>query len=125
MPQEELEISFRPIVAVLSNGGLFEQSREKVVQMAVPRKPFVGVPSEGDFSDCVCAPAKDLERTLREDGTVTTGRPDHAGACSLATFVCMRVRSCVAGEFADLDRVSGWTLAGDGHGCVVVATGGK
>src|SRR5439155_22125739 len=30
------------------------------------------------------------------------------------------VRSGVAGQFADLDRVPGGTFAGDGHGCIVV-----
>src|SRR3984893_446969 len=32
----------------------------------------------------------------------------------------MLLSSCVAGKFADLDRVSGWTLTGDRHRCVVV-----
>src|ERR1700691_4204885 len=31
-----------------------------------------------------------------------------------------QIRSCVAGQFANLDRVAGRTLPGDRHRCVVV-----
>src|SRR5262245_58700182 len=71
--------------------------------------------------------ARSSRRTPSDRVSTATSRPNSwrkkcstSSRGSLMRHWLMRVRSCVAGQFADLDRVSGGTLAGDGHGCVVV-----
>src|SRR5262249_53112516 len=66
-------------------------------------------------------------RTPSDRGSTATSRPNSwrkkcstRSRGSLMAHGLLRVRSCVAGEFADLDRVCGGTLAGDGHGGVIV-----
>src|SRR5262245_13272434 len=66
--------------------------------------------------------ARSSRRTPSDRVSTATSRPNSwRKKCSTSSRgSLMRVRSCVAGEFADLDRVSGGTLAGDGHGGVIV-----
>src|SRR4051794_17604927 len=70
--------------------------------------------------------ASSSRRTPSDRVSTATSRPNSwrkkcstSARGSLMRHWLMRVRSCVAGQFADLDRVSGGTLAGDGYGCVI------
>src|SRR5215471_14293980 len=71
--------------------------------------------------------ARSSRRTPSDRVSTATSRPNSwrkkcstSSRGSLMRHWLMRIRSCVAGEFADLDRVPGGTLAGDGHGGVIV-----
>src|SRR5262249_10014892 len=66
--------------------------------------------------------ASSSRRTPSDRVSTATSRPDSwRKKCSTSSRgSLMRVRSGVAGEFADLDRMSGGTLTGDGHGRVIV-----